>query len=523
MQTNHQKEILTAMLNPGFYPHRVDTIARCETHISTVFLTGSYVYKVKKPVNLGFLDFTSLEKRTHYCRQEVSLNRRLASGVYLDVLPITRQKSGYALSGNGETVERVVKMRQLNEADAMLPRLQESRLTDTNILELVDRLIGFYARTPHADPPPPTGRTAWEENLEVVQPFVGTIIDQAQFSFVSSASRAFYNRWKQLFERRVTNGRIRDGHGDLRCDHIYFTDEGIQIIDCIEFSDRLRILDPISDLAFLAMDLEFNGFDHPARLLIREFIKRTGDVNALPLFNFYRCYRAMVRCKVSCFVLREISLSKARRQAFKAAAKGYLNLAHRYATTFSRPTLWVLCGLPASGKSTLAKSLADVYGLEVIRSDQVRKTQFAQPSDPSGNHDFKKGRYSAYATEVTYTHLFDLAQEMIKTGHGVVIDATFSRDMHRRKILRLAAQCQVLPVFVECQAPDAVLAERLRRRETKPSLSDARLIHLDHFKQRYEPITEIEPAIHIRVDTSASPADCLRRILLHDALWDLNC
>ena len=135
----------------------------------------------------------------------------------------------------------------------------------------------------------------------------------------------------------------------------------------------------------------------------------------------------------------------------------------------------------------------------------------------------KKGRYSAYATEVTYTHLFDLAQEMIKTGHGVVIDATFSRDMHRRKIMRLAAQCQVLPVFVECRAPDAVLAERLRRRETKPSLSDARLIHLDHFKQRYEPITEIEPAIHIRVDTSASPSDCLRRILLHDALWDLNC
>ena len=520
MRANHQKNILTAMMDPGFYPHRVDTIARHETHISTVFLTGPYVYKVKKPVNLGFLDFTSLEKRTHYCRQEVHLNRRLTSGVYLGVLPITQQKNGYALSGSGETVETVVKMRQLSESDAMLQRLQDSRLTDANILKLVDRLIDFYSHTPPTHPPQPAGKTAWEENLEVMEAFAGKVIDQAPFSFVRSATRAFYSRQQHLFEQRVKKGKIRDGHGDFRCDHIYFTTDGIQIIDCIEFSDHLRILDPISDLAFLAMDLEYSGSAQLARLLIREFITRTGDITALPLLDFYRCYRAMVRCKVSCLLLREISLSKARRQALEAAADAYLTLAHRYATTLSRPTLWVLCGLPASGKSTLAKSLADVYGLKVIRSDAVRKTLFAQPDDPTDTREFKKGQYSAYATEVTYNHLFDLAREMLRTGHGVVIDATFSRDMHRQKILRMAARCQILPVFVECQAADTVLAERLSKRETEPSLSDARLIHLEHFKQRYEPITDVEPAVHIRVDTHASLADCLRQILLNDALWD---
>lgn len=520
MRANHQKNILTAMMDPGFYPHRVDTIARHETHISTVFLTGPYVYKVKKPVNLGFLDFTSLKKRTDYCRQEVHLNRRLSDGVYLGVLPITRQKSGYALGGSGETVETVVKMRQLIELDAMLPRLQDSRLTDVDILALVDRLIDFYTHTPPPHPPQPAVKAAWEENLEVMETFVGKIIDQVPFSFVSSATRAFYSRQKRLFEQRVKRGKIRDGHGDLRCDHIYFTADGIQIIDCIEFSDHLRILDPISDLAFLAMDLEYNGFVQQAQLLIRDFITRTDDITALPLLDFYRCYRAMVRCKVSCFLLREISLSKARRQALEAAADAYLTLAHRYATRLSRPTFWVLCGLPASGKSTLAQSLADVYGLKVIRSDAVRKALFAQSNDPTDTREFNKGQYSAYATEITYNHLFDLARETLRTGHGVVIDATFSRDMHRQKILEMADRCQILPFFVECQAPDAVLAERLRKRETEPSLSDARLIHLERFKQRYEPITDIEPAVHIQVNTHTSPANCLHQILLNDALWD---
>ena len=520
MRANHQKAILTAMMDPGFYPHRVDTITCLETHISTVFLTGPYVYKVKKPVNLGFLDFTSLEKRTHYCQQEVSLNRRLSTGVYLDVLAITWQKGGYTLNGTGEIIETVVKMRQLNEADAMLPQLQQSRLTDRDILKLVDCLVDFYARTPSFDPPKATGRAAWEENLQLMEPFAGGIIDQEEFSFVSSAARAFYNRQKRLFQRRVENGMIRDGHGDLRCDHIYFTSHGIQIIDCIEFNDSLRILDTISDLAFLAMDLEYNGFVYPARLLIREFIRRTDDVNALPLLDFYRCYRAMVRCKVSCFMLQEISLSTTRRQRLKTAADAYLTLAHEYATTFSRPTLWVVCGLPASGKSTLAKALADVYDLKVIRSDVVRKELFAHPKEPSGNRDFEEGVYSAYATEVTYNHLFALAREILKKGHDVIIDATFSRDLHRREALRMAAQSQALTVFVECRATESILAERLLRRETEPSISDARLPHLKRFKQRYEPIADIEPAIHIPVDTKASIEACLRQVLLGDSLWN---
>ena len=522
MPSDHQKAILTAMQAPGFYPHWVDAIARLETHISTVFLTGPYVYKVKKPVNLGFLDFTRLDRRTYYCHQEISLNRRLSTGVYLDVLPVTWQKGApYVLNGGGDTVESVVRMRQLNESDSMLQRLRQSRLTDMQTLNLVSRLVIFYDRAPPPEPKRSGGEAAWFENLELMRPFVGEVIDEVRFSFIASASQAFHLLRKRLFDRRIENGKVVDGHGDLRCEHIYFTADGIQIIDCIEFSDNLRIVDTINDLAFLAMDLEYNGFLHQARLLIREFIRQTDDLDALPLLDFYRCYRAMVRCKVNCFLLEETDLTENVRQSARAAVDAYLTLAHGYAITMDRPMLWVVCGLPASGKSTLAKALGDVYSFNVFRSDEIRKALFAQPGHSSATQAFEKGLYSADTTQATYQRMLDLARKAIETNHGAIIDATFSRDSSRRKVLAMAAECRALPIFVECLAADNLLTERLRKRETEPSLSDARLTHLEHFKKRYEPIADIAPAIHVQIDTQAPVRDCLRQLLLDDRLWNV--
>ena len=207
-------------------------------------------------------------------------------------------------------------------------------------------------------------------------------------------------------------------------------------------------------------------------------------------------------------------------ETLRAAAQRYLSLAHGYAAAFSRPILWMVCGLPASGKSTIASALAAVLDVNVIRSDVIRKGLFADSFGPSGESDFEQGLYSAYASEVTYKRIFALAQEDLKKGKSVIIDATFSRVSQRAQALRIAAHRQATPVFVACRAAEPILAARLLKRETEPSVSDARLIHLQAFKKRFEPMARIGNEIHILVDTEKPTAVCLRQILLTDSLWE---
>ena len=520
MEKYHQAKIIEAMMHPGFYPHPVESIEQQETHISMVFLTGSFVYKIKKPVDLGFLDFTSLKKRQHYCRQEVDLNRRLSHGVYIDAVPITCHDSKYALNGSGTTVEFAVKMHQLAETDSMRDRLKHAKLNDGDIEALVRLLAHSYMHSPIDPETEPSCGFAWKKNLQELEPFIGVWINRQQFEFVRSATRSFYREHKTIFHRRRNHGKIRDCHGDLRTDHIYFTKNGIQIIDCIEFNDRLRYLDVINDLAFLAMDLEFSHFPEIARKLIRLYIEQTDDVDALPLLSFYRCYRAMVRCKISCFRLREIGSRNTDYDTLRAAAERYLSMARGYAAAFSRPILWVVCGLPASGKSTIAKALSAVFDISVIRSDVIRKGLFAGSPGPSAESAYGGGIYSTYASEVTYDRMFALAQDDLQKRKSVVIDATFSRTSQRARALRIAEHRQTTPVFVECRAAEPILASRLLKRESEPSVSDARLVHLEAFKQRFEPMAQIANEVHIIVNTENSLAVCLRQILLTGSLWD---
>ena len=520
MDNNHQAAILETMMQASFYPHSVESIQRRETHISTVFLTGPFAYKIKKPVDLGFLDFTSLEKRRHYCLEEIALNRRLSHDVYIDAVPIIQHNRTYKLGGSGEAVEFAVKMHQLADTDSMQQRLKRGALDDMDIESLVRLLVGFYEQAATVREANPSAPLAWEENLQVAEAFAGVWIDRHEFEFVRSATRSFYRRHQNLFHRRRMAGKTKDGHGDLRTDHIYFTKTGIQVIDCIEFNDRLRVLDIISDLAFLIMDLEYHHFQKTAKSLIRWYVKQTDDVDALPLLPFFCCYRAMVRCKVSCFHLHEYSNRSADRGMLRAAAGRYMAMAHGYANVFNRPILWVVCGLPASGKSTIASDLAAVLDVNVIRSDVIRKELFSGLLAPSDQNAYEEGMYSAVASQATYERMFDLAQEDLKKGKSVVIDATFSRATRRAQALRMAADRQATPVFVECQAVEATLAARLLKRETEPSVSDARLIHLEAFKKRFDPMNRIGNAIHIRVDTENFPADCLRQIFLTDRLLD---
>ncbi|MCG6917988.1 MAG: hypothetical protein LJE89_10615, partial [Deltaproteobacteria bacterium] len=333
--SKHQAAILAAFSKPDFYPHPVSAIQVEETHISTVFLTGDFVYKVKKTVDFGFLDYTTVEKRHRYCEQEVLLNKRLSKDVYLGVVPITEEPTGYKLNGSGEPVEYAVKMRQLPKERTMLQLLRRGEFNLNMLGELVRILVRFYQGTDKGPEIDAMGsrELIWvniEEDFVQTNPFVTTVLDRVQFSELHRRVRTFLNAQADLFDRRIKSGCIRDCHGDLRLGHIYFVDS-ISIIDCIEFNERFRYGDLASDLAFLAMDLDYNGFADIGHELLAAYARSADDPEIFLLIDFYKCYRAHVRCKVECLRYGAGDLSAPEAGIAKARAQSYFELSWRYA------------------------------------------------------------------------------------------------------------------------------------------------------------------------------------------------
>jgi len=524
-EMQRQAEIFRAMERPDFYPHPVTTLRQRETHISKVFLTGTYVYKIKKPVNLEFLDFTTLAKRLHFCHQEVILNRRLTRNVYLDVIPITLKEGRYHLAGLGSPVEYAVKMRQLPEDSSMVRLLRRGRIDTGALQELARFLARFYGQAPTGGHINTFGswesvRANCEENFRQTEMFAGSMLDERMFQIVRAATRSFLRRWQELFEHRIEKDKIRDCHGDLRSGHVYFTDE-IQILDCIEFNERFRYGDITSDLAFLAMDLDYEGYPKIAHSLLKAYVEHTKDQDVFVLLDFYKCYRAFVRVKVNCFRLQEGGLVEQERNSLLRETRQYMDLAYRYAVQFTRPTLWVVCGMPASGKSTIAKELANILGVKVFRSDVIRKELFGVQPHQQIDVPFEEGIYSRGASSLTYGKLLLLAQEEIERGYSVILDATYGSRHQRNEVLRLAKDMDTNLMFVECVCSEAALKERLIRREATSSVSDARLRHLEHMKARFQSLNEVRNEMHIGVDTEMPLEESMEHILSRD--YVLEC
>ena len=355
MSTKHQPKLFEAMKRPDFYPHRTDSIELRETHISKVFLTGRFVYKIKKPLNLEFLDFTTLEKRRRYCHQEVVLNRRLSSDIYLSVEKIYWDGKRYSLEGPGALVEYAVKMHQLSDNQSMAAMLANGTFTAEDTNRLARHLADFYqnAKTGGHINAVGSWQTVWrncEENFRQIRGLPSDYFNPEILTIVWGATRAFLKRKQHLFERRIKEGKIRDCHGDLRTDHIYYT-KVIQIIDCIEFNQRFRYGDIAADVAFLSMDLDSFGHQNVSQALLKSIVRHTGDTHLYILIDFYKCYRAVVRAKTAAFQLNQIQEDNAERKRLLAQAREFMDLAYEYALCFTRPTLWIIRGLPASGKA----------------------------------------------------------------------------------------------------------------------------------------------------------------------------
>ncbi len=515
-----REKLIHTFSSPDFYPHPVDKIEKRETHISLVFLTGEYVYKIKKPVDFGFLDFTTLEKRKFCCEQEIKLNRRLTSNVYLDLLTLRKQNAKLVLSDKGQIVEYVIKMRQLRDNDTLLFLLRNNRLQEHHITELAEKLANFYTGATRNSSIDTFGEVDTvgfntEENFSQTEAFVPDIIPKDRYDFIRDATRRFLSERKDLFDKRIENGWIRDCHGDLRCEHIYFEEQGIQIIDCIEFNDRFRYGDVASDLAFLLMDLDFNGYRQTAKKLVTQYVKACYDPDIFGVLDFYKCYRAYVRLKVSCFQLSGGTLTAKEGARLRGEARRYLDLSFEAANHFSRPTLWLVCGLPASGKSKMSRELSQRYAIPVFSSDIVRKELFGFKPEERVDEDFGKGIYSPQASAKTYNKLINLAEQVLKTGSSVVLDATFGNSKTRKKVAAMARQNGANFVIVHCKPPVHIIERRLKAREGKKLITDARLKHLDGHVKSFQELTEEELKQAIVIDTAENFEENVLKVFIN--------
>jgi aminoglycoside phosphotransferase family enzyme/predicted kinase len=486
-----------------------------ETHISWVFLGESTVLKVKKPVNFGFLDFSNSERRRQACLNEVQLNARLAPGVYLGVVPITQRADGvHEVDGAGPVVDWAVQMRRLADAERADLRLATGQLHAGQIERLARELARFHRAAPSTPEISEFGRADRirvnvRENFAQAHSRLSCLVSEAQQHEVEQGQLAFLEQRAELFEQRIRGGRIRDGHGDLRLEHVYLDAGGTPtIIDCIEFNERFRYADVCADIAFLSMDLAFHGRVDWKERLLAAYASESDDHDLYALVDFYESYRAYVRAKISALALDSAPL--ARRHELEREARRYflLSLASERAPD-SPPRLIAIAGLVASGKSTLARALGAELALPWISSDRVRKSlRGVEPTTPLSGAAFDDS-YSAEFSERVYAEVLRRAEVVLGSGRSVVIDASFRSRAARASARALALRRNAPFVLLECRVPLDLARSRLVERAQGPSESDARSPMFDDFVAQYEPITELDGSEHVVVDTSGSVEQAL--------------
>lgn len=504
-------KLLESMMDPNFYPHRPAAVELVQTHISYVFIAGNIVYKIKKPVNFGFLDFTSLEKRKYYCEEELRLNKRLAPSIYLDVVPIAQDSQNNLLFGKGEEViEYAVRMKKL-PLDKMLKTLLANGQADEKVMDAVaNRIASFHklAETGgHIDEmgSPATIHHNHEENFLQTLKYIDVTIPEYQYHFIKDYVENFLEKKKTLFTKRVVDHKIRDCHGDLHLEHICIADE-IIIFDCIEFNERFRFGDVASEVAFLTMDLDFNGYLQQAESFAKSYLEYSGDGDMLALLNFYRCYYAYVRGKVISFRLDQKDLPADERSQITKTAGRYFDLAYTYAARLEQPVLILTSGLMGCGKSYQARHLAARLGAHTIRTDVLRKELLN--INPTDRHyvEFGQGIYSDDTSRLTYDKAYELAAAAIKSGKPVIIDASFKRRSERQKAMQLAQELNTPFYIIECTCSDEIVKQRLdKRAREKSNASDGRWEIYAAQKDDFDKINEVPTDHYFKIVTSENP------------------
>jgi aminoglycoside phosphotransferase family enzyme/predicted kinase len=508
-------ELVKALLEPKAYPEAAGRIELMQTQMSFVFLTREFVYKVKKAVDLGYLDYTTLDKRRFFCQKEVELNRRLCPEIYLGVVPITQDKGVIRIGGRGEAIEYAVRMRRLPQEKMLNVLLAKNGVTAEMITGVARKLAAFHNKAETSPEISAFGgvkaitRNA-DENFDQTEKYVGKTISEDNFQHIKEYTDSFIQQNTPLFNKRVNEGRIRDCHGDLHAAHICFTND-ICIYDCIEFNDRFRYCDVASEMAFLAMDLDHYGRADLSRSLIKAYVAGSGDKELIRLLGFYKGYRAYVRGKVESFKLDDPYISEDEKIRTQDIAASYFDLARAY--TRARPVLFITVGLVGTGKSTLAQALARRLGLAVISSDVTRKQLAGIPVTEHRFEGFDSGIYSAELSRRTYDKMFSVAGDILSEGGSVVLDASFIRAEERLNAKRVAEETGADFCIIECRLDEKNIKERLERRLKGKAVSDGRWEIYRPQREAFEPVREAAPPKHAIIDTSKPLAENIRQIL----------
>jgi uncharacterized protein len=509
--------LIERMLDPGFFPHAVaEPIRLIQTHISYILLTGEYAYKLKKPVNFGFLDFTTLEQRQHFCGEELRLNQRGAPELYLEVLPICQQADGFELGGDGIAVDYALKMRQFPD-DALLSNLfEQGKLTPELVQTLAGVVAQYHAGAETSDYIRRFGevaqiRQAFDENYAQTEQYIGGPQTQAQFEQTRIYSDRFFSQNQALFASRIQNNCIRACHGDLHLGNICYWQNQLMLFDCIEFNEPFRFVDVMYDVAFMVMDLQAKQRPDLANVFLNAYSEQTGDWEGLQVLPLYISRQAYVRAKVTSFLLSDPAVSQEAKQTASDVAAMYYRLAWQSAQA-KAGRIFLMSGLSGAGKSTVARQLAQQIGAIHIRSDAVRKHLAGIPLNCRGDQsgEFGSGIYTPEMTQKTYDRLRELALLLAKQGWTVILDAKYDRQALRQPVISEAESTGLAVKILHCTAPLEVVRDRLNARQGDIADATADLL-ADQIKTA-EAFTPTEQVKVIEIRTDAEIASQLAQV-----------
>lgn len=507
MQKPH-RNLIESLQNPSFYNHPACEVKFIETHISWVFLAGKFAYKLKKPVNFGFLDFSTLSKRHHYCLEELRLNRRFAPQLYLDVVGIggTPEKP---VIGGAPAIDYLVKMTRFSREDELDQLLQKNDLSTEIIRQFACYLANIHQQAPQVATDSFFGsleaiRKPAQENFTQLRPLLTDSTQQQQLTELEHWSHSVLDGLLPLIEKRRRQGNIRECHGDAHLANMVWFNEKPLLFDCIEFNDNLRCIDVINDIAFLLMDLENRDAKNLSWMFLNHYLQQTGDYTALPLLNYYKSYRALVRAKVTSLRLSQPGLSSTERKRNSDLLQSYLNLSSSYGQTRKTP-LMICHGFSGSGKSTFCNQLATTYGAVSILSDIERKRLHGlKPGSKSGS-GIESGIYTHQAGQKTYTRLVDLSASIIRSGFPVIVDATFLKHQRRTEMRQLAEQLKVPFIILDFPLSRKELFQRVeRRRHQNDEVSEATSSVLEQQLNTAQPLTSQEQQASFTIQQNSS-------------------